>query len=488
LPASDPRSMRRLLRALVWFHRWLGVATCLIFAAWFASGAVMLFHPFPSLPHAAQMALQAPVDARSVAIAPAAAASRVGGAEDLRLVERASRPAYLVGTAGGIAAIDARTGAALPPISPAKALREGRRVFGAAATVVGPFDYDQWVVHNRFDGARPFYRLDAGDAAGTQLYLSARTGEMLQRTTRSARGWNWAGAVLHWVYVTPLRKSWSAWDRSVWWLSLVCMAVAVAGTLLGIVRMIAARRLTPPRISFYRARWLRWHHLLGLGTAVFVLGWIVSGWLSMDHGRLFSQGTATPAQARRYAGCAFADVLRGVAPSGMAGKDSAREVTVTALACRPILTRYAAGGGFARTDGKGRPIADASMRQSLRRAAAAGWPTGFAARITPIDPTATYALAEGWPTSAWQLRLGAPASPDLYVDGATGRLLTVMDGSRAAYAWLYYALHTGNVPGLASHPVLRRIVVLPPLAAGFLFSVTGVVLGWRRIHRAARRT
>ena len=487
MPASDPRGVRRLLPALVWFHRWLGVATCLIFAAWFASGAVMLFHPFPSLPHAAQMAVQAPVDARSVAIAPAAAASMVDGAEDLRLAQRAGRPAYLVGTAGGIAAIDARTGTTLPPISPAEALREGRRVFGAAATVVGPFDYDQWVVHNRFDAARPFYRLDAGDAAGTQLYLSARTGELLQRTTRAQRGWNWTGAVLHWVYVTPLRKSWSAWDRSVWWLSLICLAVAVAGTVLGIVRMFAACRLTPPRISFYRARWLRWHHLLGLGSAVFVLGWIVSGWLSMDHGRLFSRGTPTAAQAHRYAGCSLAEMLRGATRSGMAGNDGAREVSVTALACRAVLTHYAADGGFTRTDDKGGAINDASMQQLVRRAAVAGWPTAPAARIIRIDPTTTYALAEGWPASTWRVRLGGAALPDLYVDGATGRLLTVMDGSRAAYAWFYYALHTGNVPGLSSHPVLRRIVVLPPLAAGFLFSVTGVVLAWRRLCRAARR-
>ena len=38
------------LRALVWFHRWAGVALCLFFAMWFATGAVLSFVPFPSLP------------------------------------------------------------------------------------------------------------------------------------------------------------------------------------------------------------------------------------------------------------------------------------------------------------------------------------------------------------------------------------------------------------------------------------------------------
>ena len=38
------------LRWLVWFHRWTGIALCLLFAVWFVTGAVMLFVPFPSLP------------------------------------------------------------------------------------------------------------------------------------------------------------------------------------------------------------------------------------------------------------------------------------------------------------------------------------------------------------------------------------------------------------------------------------------------------
>ncbi|RSV40506.1 peptidase [Sphingomonas sp. ABOLE] len=477
---------RRLLAVLVWFHRWLGVATCLIFAAWFASGAVMLFQPFPALPHAAQMALQAPIAPHADLVPPVRAAAALPGAETLRLVQRAGRPAYVVEGGGVLQAIDARTGAILPPLSTAQALAEARRIFGTGASATGPFAYDQWVVHNRFDPARPFYRLDAKDAAGTQLYLSARSGELLQRTRRSARAWNWPGAVLHWVYVTPLRKDWRAWDAGIWWLSLVCMLVAIAGMVLGIVRMLAARRLHPPRLTFFRRRWLRWHHLLGLGAGVFVLGWIVSGWLSMDHGRLFSRGTPTTAQAQAYAGCPLADVLRQVDATRLAA-GAPPEISVTPLACRAILTRSAANGTVERVDGAGRRIDDAAMRALVLRAVAASWPQASAAHVLPVDPDATYALAEGWPRSAWRIPSGAPAAPDLYVDGNSGRLLTVMDSSRAAYAWVYYALHTGNVPGLTTRPALRRLLLLP-LAAGFLFSITGVVLGWRRLRVSASRS
>jgi uncharacterized iron-regulated membrane protein len=483
LPASDELWQRRGLSALVWVHRWLGITTCLFFAAWFASGAVMLFQPFPSLPRAAQLSLQAAVGRAT--ISPAAALAQAGStATGMRLVQRAGTPAYLVDTDGGTGAIDAHSGVRLPLLSPGQAMAEARRLFGAHATTSGPFDYDQWVVHNRFDPLRPFYRIDAGDIAGTQLYLSARTGELVQRTTRAARGWNRVGAVLHWAYVTPLRSSWTAWDRTVWWLSLVCLAGAVAGTILGIVRMQAARRLHPPRFSFYRLRWLRWHHLLGLGTAVFVLAWMLSGWLSMDHGRLFARGTASAQQLARYTGCPLAQALEDVDAVRAIG--DTRELGFATLACTPVLTRYAADGSAVLLDGNGAMLQTPAVRERIAQAARAAWPQAGSVQVTPIDPATTYALAEGWPASALRVTFGAPKLPDLTVDGDSGRLLTMMDDSRAAYAWIYYALHTFNVPSLTTRPTLRKLVVLVPLLAGFLFSLTGVVIGWRRLRRATR--
>ena len=38
-----------MMRAIVLLHRWLGIAFCLLFAMWFATGIVMHFVPFPSL-------------------------------------------------------------------------------------------------------------------------------------------------------------------------------------------------------------------------------------------------------------------------------------------------------------------------------------------------------------------------------------------------------------------------------------------------------
>jgi hypothetical protein len=84
------------------------------------------------------------------------------------------------------------------------------------------------------------------------------------------------------------------------------------------------------------------------------------------------------------------------------------------------------------------------------------------------------------------LQVGGKNAVDVYVDPISGRILTVMDQSRRAYAWIFYALHTLKFPALITRPALRHIAVLVPLAAGFLFCVTAVVIGVSRLRSTLR--
>lgn len=474
----------RGVTAIVWFHRWLGVATCLVFALWFASGAVLLFEPFPSLGRAEQLALTAPVATAHVRIAPSAAiAAAHGEAAAVRLVSRHGRPAYVIETDHGTAVIDAVSGGRLANLSAADAAAIAARFSPVATATPDRFDYDQWVAHNRFDPLRPFYRIDLADVAGTHLYLSAVSGELVQRTTRRQRGWNWIGAVLHWVYFTPLRSSFTAWDQSVWWLSLVALLVAMAGTVLGVIRMLAARRRRPPSLSYFRRKWLRWHHILGLSASLFVLGWILSGWLSMDHGRLFSRGVLPSDRATAYAGGTIADGVRRWKPQTLRTIRDARQIDFSIVAGQPILTVWRAGARPVPLNAAGKPLTEAEVDALAVQGIMRAWSDTARVEVSPIRATSVYALAEGWPETA-RLVAGDGRRPDIVFDGATGRVLTVNDASRKAYGWIYYALHTLNVPGLIERPTLRRVIILPLLLAGFLFSITGVVLGWQRLRGA----
>ena len=486
LPASRSQRWKdQAIHQLAWFHRWLGIATCVIFALWFASGAVLLFKPFPSLPQAAQMGLQRQVDLTSVVISPDSAIDAAGGmASALRLVQRGKGPAYVVDIGDKLVPVDARTGALLPFLTPDEARDIGSAALGKAGTTSAAFDYDQWIVHNRFDPLRPFYRLDANDDQHTQLYLSARTGEFVQRTTSTDRAWNWVGAVLHWAYFTPIRSSFKVWDRTVWTVSFVAMLVAIAGTVLGVLRMITAQRQHKPSLSFYRKRWMRWHHIFGLFVSFFMLTWILSGWLSMDHGRLFSRGQATPAQLANYRGTSLAPGLQSLTIPTVRALGIVSEVGFDIIAGEPQINARRPNGTTNLYRSDGRTLDQAALTNLVHRAVSQAWPNANVDAVTPVAPTDTYALAEGWPADTLKVTLAGVGQPAVYVDGKDGRLLTVMSESRAAYAWIYYALHTFNFPGLTTRPLLREILVMVTVFAGFLFSITGIVIGVQRLRRS----
>src|SRR5882757_3663320 len=276
-----------MMDAIILLHRWLGVVFCLLFAMWFATGIVMHFVPFPSLTEAERFAGLAPVDRAQVVLgaADAVASSGITEATRVRLIQRSDGPVYIVSGILLVRAVrasdgrDATVTSADVALTIARDHARSRGIDAEQATIVARRNYDQWTVPNGFDRHRPLFRVALGDAAGTEVYVSSLTGEVVLDTTRSERGWNLAGSVLHWIYPTVLRRDWQLWDRVVWTLSLAASIAALLGAVLGLARIKRRGGLLG---SPYRG-WHALHHIIGLVAAVFLLTWIFSGWLSMDH-------------------------------------------------------------------------------------------------------------------------------------------------------------------------------------------------------------
>ena len=101
-----------MMRAIVLLHRWLGIAFCLLFAMWFATGIVMHFVPFPSLTEVERFTGLAPLDRGQVqmAVHEAVAASGIEDATRVRLIQRSDGPAYVVSGPSGVRAVRASDG------------------------------------------------------------------------------------------------------------------------------------------------------------------------------------------------------------------------------------------------------------------------------------------------------------------------------------------------------------------------------------------
>lgn len=97
-PAARPKSRLTPLRALVIGHRWVGILLCLFFAMWFASGAVMMFVPYPFLGDGARIAHIEPLRTEQIVVAPGAVPAEAGisNPSRIRLLEVAGRALYVV--------------------------------------------------------------------------------------------------------------------------------------------------------------------------------------------------------------------------------------------------------------------------------------------------------------------------------------------------------------------------------------------------------
>lgn len=464
--SSKAPRWRRPARQLSRQHRWLGTGFCLLFALWFGTGFIMMYVPFPSLGEGERIAASAPVALAAVNVAPATAMQGLPVLR-LRLVDVLGRPRYLATLDDGrVLGVDADNGGTSAPLDAAQAgLLAGRFARQPVQSVSGPFDYDQWVVHHRFDTARPFYKIALGDAAGTELYVSAGLGQVLQRTTRFERGWNWVGAVVHWMYPTVLRKNSWAWDQTVWWLALGGSVVAAAGYGVGVVRLLNQRRAGRAGISAFRG-WLRWHHILGLTGGLFALTWVFSGWLSMDHGRLFSLDQASADHAARFRGAGLASAMADLTPETLRTMGTAREIEFLAVGGQPFVVQRGAADVAYRliplAAGKPQPPLDQLPDALLMQAVATAWAPAPVRDIAAIaaDDAYGHTRSDPLPASARRVRLDDAGSTWVHVDAKSGQIISRTDGSRRLYRWLFNGLHSFDFPFLRGTGPLRQALML----------------------------
>lgn len=484
-----------LSRPVATVHRWLGIVLGLVFAAWFASGTVLSFVPFPSLGRWERIAGAERISVDRVQVSPASALVVAGNPriDQLRLISVMGQPRYVLASpARPLVSVSAVTGKLLDSVSPEDARTIAERFATLeAASVEGPFDYDQWTVHNGYDPYRPLYRLSMNDEAGTELYVSLRSGEVVQRTNRSERAWNRVGAVVHWINPTFLRKNEAVWHATVWSLALLASAVPLAGIWLGLVRYVNLKRSGRPGLSPFRG-WLRWHHTIGLFGGLFVLSWISSGWLSLDQGRIFSPDHPSSAQTERLRGISMAEAAKAFSPSHLHGIGTPREVEFSALGGYPLLIMRDGGvhsSVIELADEAGMHRISPQLPDELLLAAVkSAWSPSSSLGISGIPRNDAYAgpRSNPLPASARRVVLDDPSRTWVHIDAESGRVINVMDTSRRVYRWLVDGLHTFDFPLLNEAGMLWHVLLVMATTTGFLLSCTAIVLALKRLGRMRR--
>src|SRR3954469_15991225 len=178
-PLRSSGDIRPPMRALTLVHRWLGIAFCLLFAMWFASGIVMHFVPYPALTETERVSGLAPVDPSRLKRGPAEAiaAAKIPDATRVRLQARSDGLIYLLRGPSGFSALHAEDLSPAPVQTEILALliasdHACRRGMDANQARLAEYtDYDQWTVSGGLDSHRPLYRIALNDDPGTEIYV-----------------------------------------------------------------------------------------------------------------------------------------------------------------------------------------------------------------------------------------------------------------------------------------------------------------------------
>jgi hypothetical protein len=445
-------------------HRYLGVALGALMLLWCLSGMVMLFVAYPSVSQDERLARLPRIDWSHCCVIDGAAGAgdrvrsasieQLAGAPVLRL-RLAEGPARL---------IDLSNGHLLSGVDRTDALAVAE-AWGHPAAVV-PLVRDQWTVSGEFNPGRPFWRVRLADPKATDIYVSRRSGEVVQRTTRTSRALNWVGAVPHWLYPTLLRQNTKLWTQVVVWSSLAGVFLTLAGLYLGV---LAWRPFGDARLSPFRGL-MTWHHLTGLAVGLLTLTWVASGLFSMNPWG-FLESPDDPAAAR-LAGPPprFAEVQAALESA------AARAPAVGQARLAPFDGRAFVLAGDERLDAAGHPapLAPGDL-------AAAGDRLGRVADQGMIAAEDAYYFSHHEAVSLPAWRVLMRDGRRYYLDPRTGGLLAAFDAQAKSYRWLHQGLHRLDVvPGFRRGPAwaAATLVLLSLVTFGV---ATGVWLGWRRI-------
>ena len=495
--------MRRMLAGVIVVHRYLGLAFCLIFLIWFASGIVMVFKRMPEFSAAERLARLPPLNPEAIRITPAEAFEAAGLTDPPQravLTSFRSQPVYRFEVDAGSLTLSADDGTYVENVGVADAVAIAEEMFPESRSRARHVDSttkpDQWTIGNRFGTTGALHRIALGDPAGTEVYVAEATGDLVMKTDRSSRFWGYAGPVMHWFYFTPLRAGRAPlWYDLVVYGSVAGCILCLLGLIIGVYRFSVTRRFMHGTSATPYAGWLRWHHYAGLLFGVVTLTWTFSGLLTMTPWNLFPGAGPSREQVAAIRGDGI-DLDRFTQPAAALAAFQGRwRVAPKELELLQFLGMpfYAARDRhpvrvLVPADNGGQSVREGFTRDELLQAARTAMEGAEPHEVTWLTDYDAYYYDRtgGRRLPALRVKFNDPDETWLYLDAADGAIvLAEVRGSRTE-RWLYQGLHSLDFPWLYQSPPVWYAVVIALSLGGVALSTTAIAIAWRFLRGASR--
>ena len=501
--------MTKLLRKwLILSHRYAGIVLSLLVVMWFVTGITMMYvGGMPRLTPEMRLEKLPNLDLARVHLTPseAAEAGLVDSPGRAVLLSVMGRPAYRFGS-GDPTTVFADTGDVMEGATLAQSLTVASRFAGVTENhvqhVATLTRVDQWtLVQSR---QLPLHKFRVNDDSGTELYVSPATGEVTMVTTRKGRALAWISTIPHFLYFGALRANQPVWYQVVVWSSGLVCALAVLGLVLGLVQ--SKRKYVGS---------MRWHYVTGLVFGVFTATWAFSGLLSMEP---FAWTNSEPLQVRRdvftggpidlasFAAMRPAEWDHIVNGRGIKEVELARiqdeHFYVVRLAHDPEAEKRPERlhqpyyiSGRAEAD---RLLVRASTLQVRREPFSMDSLVARLRTAVPNVPIVEQQLLADYdsyyysrqrltPLPVVRVKFADPGETWFYIDPSNSQTLSQITRLSRIERWLYNGLHSLDFPFWYDLRPLWDIGMIVLLLGGLASSSIGLVVGFSRVARGARR-
>jgi PepSY-associated transmembrane protein len=283
--------VRKLLdwrKLLIYSHRWLGIVLGIVFVAWCVSGVVLMYYGVPHLTAGERLMRLRPLDLSSIRVTPAEAAKELKDPpRRLRISMHGDRPVYRFNTGrvfGRWTLVYADTGQAVSPLDRDGAVTWLQGYLPEQQTLRYDAYLDRPDTYTRLPAMQthfPLHRVALDDAAGTEYYVSERSGEAVMKSDRRTRLLGLFGYITH-TFFFFRQQSW--WSALLQWVSWIGLAMCVTGAVVGVWRYGLSARFRHKGVRSHSpyVGWMKWHHYAGLLFGVLTITWVFSGLVSLD--------------------------------------------------------------------------------------------------------------------------------------------------------------------------------------------------------------
>lgn len=492
--------MKTTVKLFLLVHRYLGFALSLLFVVWFLSGFAMMYVRYPTMRQHEKLQNLPQVDMQSCKLNLKEALTAAGVRDTMRTVRLGmmlNRPVYrLTTTRGDYKAVFADNGELF---SGTDSVLAGKlaSTFGKPGKVRKTevlTEIDQWMAGARSQGyTTPVYRMQMDDSAGTYLYVSIQTGEVVQRVTARERLLAWLGPIPHWIYITVLLRNRPLWNDIIIWTSSLGVIMCLAGIVMGFVRY---KRKNKNSLEFspYKKRWFRWHHYTGFVFGIFVFTWVFSGLLSMTPWDWAPNTRLNMEETVQWTGGRMKAELFSLSASKAIGhlnnEISVKELHLTQLDGKPYYlacqdddhTRLMTADADSVT-----PFEKFDHRPFITMVQALNPGIGIKESLVLNEyDDYYYSKYNEKRLPVLRVKMSTLQETWYYIDLKTGQVVLKHEKLSRLERWLYHGLHSLDFKWLVNRRPLWDLVVGLLLIGGLSVSFTGLVLTWKWIKRKSR--